>query len=553
MARKHPTSEQIQSMLREGHFGQSRELPPADPLDTTQMLLEIDRIQPYDRNPRKERNPLYDEIKASIRAQGGLNNPLTITRRPGDSYYIVESGGNTRLQILRELWSETHDERFYRIHCLFRPWVSESHVLTAHLIENDTRGALTFIDKALGVRELREVLESEQSTQLSQRQLAETLRQRGYALDQSMISRMDYAVDALLPLIPEALRAGMGAPQIRRIRRLESACRRFWNDQDIAPELFDALFNEALAAHDGPHWELDAVQRELETRMAEASGLSLKHVRLEIDARLASSANEQNTLSPATDSRPEPSPTVEATGETPPITTTHEAQTAGPADPPRPTPLDETASGPGDPEPKAQPSTRSPDNFAGNETGQPQAPQRERTKEELHQSDAPSYDGPGDLKSLRSRGYVLALKIAKRHDLEDCITPAGKLGMGFLVDIPHESIIPVAGQKDALHQLYRQWVWWLLLSFSEETVQPERMERIPDDLLLRNLILEKNDTQALALVGEPDWKALGYELLNNPSVPQATIDDLLALAQTCRRIRQLMDDDGGLALWQTDG
>lgn len=551
MARKHPTSEQIQSMLREGHFGQSRELPPADPLDTTQMLLEIDRIQPYDRNPRKECNPLYDEIKASIRAQGGLNNPLTITRRPGDAFYIVESGGNTRLQILKELWSETHDERFYRIHCLFRPWVSESHVLTAHLIENDTRGALTFIDKALGVRELREVLESEQSTQLSQRQLAETLRQRGYALDQSMISRMDYAVDVLLPLIPEALRAGMGTPQIRRIRRLESACRRFWNDQNEAPELFEALFSEALAAHDGPHWELDSVQRELETQMAEATGLSLKHVRLEIDACLASSANEQNTSGSATS--PRPAPSVEATGETPPITTTHEAETPGPADPPRPTLPGEPDSETESPEPKAQPSTSSADNFAGNETRQPQAPQRERAKEASHQSDAPSYDGPGDLKSLRGRGYVLALKIAKRHDLEDCITPAGKLGMGFLVDIPREPIIPVAGQEDALRQLYRQWVWWLLLSFSEETVQPERMERIPDDLLLRNLILEKNDTQALALVGEPDWKALGYELLNNPSVPQATIDDLLALAQTCRRIRQLMDDNGGLALWQTDG
>ena len=67
------------------------------------------------------------------------------------------------------------------------------------------------------------------------------------------------------------------------------------------------------------------------------------------------------------------------------------------------------------------------------------------------------------------------------------------------------------------------------------------------------LVLEKNDAQALTLVGEPDWKAIGYELLSNPAVPQSTIDDLLALAQTCRRIRQQMDDDGGLALWKTDG
>ena len=91
------------------------------------------------------------------------------------------------------------------------------------------------------------------------------------------------------------------------------------------------------------------------------------------------------------------------------------------------------------------------------------------------------------------------------------------------------------------------------MSLSEAAVQPERMERVPEDLLLRNLILARNDTQALSLVGEPDWKALGYELINNPSVPQQTFEDLLALSQTCRRIRQQVDDRGGLTLWQTDG
>lgn len=530
MARKHPSSEQIQSMLREGHFGQSRELPPADPLTATQMLLEIDRIEPYDRNPRKERNPLYDEIKVSIRAQGGLNNPLTITRRPGDDSYMVESGGNTRLQILKELWSDTQDERFHRIHCLFRPWVSESHVLTAHLIENDKRGELTFIDKALGVRELRQVLESERNESLSQRQLAEALRERGYGLDQSMISRMDYAVDVLLPTIPEALRTGMGAPQIRRIRRLETACRSFWNDQPVAPDLFDALFNEALAAHDGPHWDLDAVQRELETRMAEATGLSLKHVRLEIDARLATGANGPSPSNPTTTGDyPAQAPAAPPAHDTP--TTVIPAEATGPEHtvPPASASTDGTGSVVESPEPEAQRSASSPESATS------------------------PYSGPSDLKSLRSRCYVLALKIARRHDLEDCITPASKLGLGFLVDIPREAIIPVAGQPNALAQLYRQWVWWLLLSLSEEAVQPERMERIPDDLLLRNLVLEKNDTQALALVGEPDWKALGYELLNNPSVPQPTIDDMLALAQACRMCRQQAEDDGGLALWQSGG
>lgn len=538
MARKHPSSEQIQSMLREGHFGESRELPPADPLTATQMWLPIDRIEPYDRNPRKERNPLYDEIKDSIRAQGGLNNPLTITRRPGGTCYMVESGGNTRLQILKELWQETGDDRFYRIHCLFRPWVSESHVLTAHLIENDKRGELTFIDKALGVRELREVLEAERNATFTQRQLVEALRERGYALDQSTISRMDYAVDVLLPLIPEALRTGMGAPQIRRIRRLESACRSFWDDQNGVAERFDVLFNEALADHDGPHWDLDAVQTELETRMAETTGLSLKQVRLEIDARLASAGNESSRLE------------VTLT-EAPPVTST--ATVPGSTPSPAATPGASTESKPADT--YASASTGNTATAEGSESPEPDHPATTPTcpADETTSESQSTYDGPSDLKSLRSRCYVLALKIAQRHDLADYITPVSHLGMGFLVDIPRESIIPVAGQADALPQLYRQWVWWLLLSLSEETVQPERMEQVSDELLLRNLILEQNDTQALALVGEPDWKALGYECLNNPAVPQPTIDDLLALTLTCRRIRQQMHDDGGLTLWQGHG
>lgn len=500
MARKHPSSEQIQSMLREGHFGQSRELPDADPINITQMRLEIDRIELYDRNPRRERNPLHDEIKASIRAQGGLNNPLTVTRRPGEARYMVESGGNTRLQVLKELWTETGDERFYRIHCLFRPWVSESHVLTAHLIENDKRGALAFIDKALGVRVLRQVLESEQQVSLSQRQLSEALRTLGYGLDQSMISRMDYAIDVLLPLIPEALRAGMGAPQVRRIRRIETACRRLWGDRQQPTDRFDALFSDVLGAHDGPHCDQEALQRALEIRIAEVTALPLKQIRLEIDARLAGD-DEIQVL---------PNPSIRT-------------QRLDPVAPP-PSPVDNTAG--------------SIDVVTPPETPQPSP------------TTPPVYDGPADCKSLRSRCYVLALKIAKRHNLEDCVMPAGKLGLGFLVDVPREPIIPIVDQDNALNQGHRQWIWWLLLSLSEEAVHPERMERAPEDLLLRNLVLEGNEARALALVGEPDWKALGYTLLSDPALPQSTIDDLWALAQTCRLLRTRANDDGSLSLWR---
>jgi hypothetical protein len=63
----------IGAMLREGHFGDPKaEMPPlADPVTVMQMVMEVSRIEPYDRNPRQEANPRYAEIKESIRAQRG--------------------------------------------------------------------------------------------------------------------------------------------------------------------------------------------------------------------------------------------------------------------------------------------------------------------------------------------------------------------------------------------------------------------------------------------------------------------------------------------------
>ena len=522
MARKHPSSERIQAMLQEGHFGAPRELPATDPVSVTQLVVEIDRIQPYDRNPRRERNPLYDEIKESVRAQGGLNNPLTITRRPGDTYYMVESGGNTRLQILKELWQETHDERFHRLHCLFRPWVSEAHVLTAHLIENDKRGDLIFIDKALAIGELRGIIEHDAGRPLSLRELAGELQARGYGVNAGLLSRMDYATDVLLPWIPEALRSGLGRPQIDRIRRLESACRGYWVER-AGDEVskFDAIFGNVLSEHDGPDWSLDAVQRQIEARLAEVLGVSIKHIRFEIDARLASG--------------PEAQPTVV---EAQPGIDSHKQQSDGPsarkdAHREQPLPPERSTQKSAVPTPAARPNDETPSSLTE---------ARAKSRREVTTDHA-------DLESLRDRGHALASRIAERHSLADCLKQAPDLGMGFLLDLPKAPLVLLPGQPDALEQLDRQWVWWLLLSLSEEVVHPDRLQQTPAELSLRNLILEKNDARVLAVVGEPDWKALGYEVLSNPAFDDRTVDDLLELAHVCRCIRKVAHDDGGLKLW----
>ena len=183
--------------------------------------VDVTHIQHYSRNPRRQQNPEYDRIKASIQAEG-LDQPLVLSQEPGAADYVLHSGGNTRLRILKELLDETGDERFRWIDCVVKPWSQESNVLFAHLRENELRGGLPFIDKALAVFEAKSLLESEMGVEsLSQRQLEELFRERGFGLSHSMISKMGYAVETLWPLMPKALAAGLGRPQVEKIRAIE--------------------------------------------------------------------------------------------------------------------------------------------------------------------------------------------------------------------------------------------------------------------------------------------------------------------------------------------
>lgn len=168
----------------------------ADPKFDYQMELAVDAIKPYERNPRRANNAKFDEIKESIRVSG-IRNPLTVTRRPGDVDFIVEAGGNTRLLAIQQLWAETKDPRFQKITVMFRPWRSESHVLTAHLIENEQRGELTFWDMANGVMALKAQLETEKGRALSLRELEEDLKRLGLSTNRSSLSRWQFATEKL--------------------------------------------------------------------------------------------------------------------------------------------------------------------------------------------------------------------------------------------------------------------------------------------------------------------------------------------------------------------
>ena len=540
----------IGAMLREGHFGdpKSQMPPPADPVTVTQMVLEVSRIEPYDRNPRQEANPRYAEIRESIRAQRGLNNALEITRRPGAEHYMIRAGGNTRLQILKELLDETGDSAFAKVHCLFHPWTSDADVLTAHMIENELRGEMSLIDKALGLQALKAEIEAETGEQLSRSELVRKLADAGYTISRRHLTRFQYTTEVLYPLIPTALRSGMGQPQIDALRALEKAFRSYWIDAGREPDRFQTIWKDALLMVDGPDFDVALARQNLETRLSGMLGHPVSRIRIAVDALLSGRAGAAEGPDDGTDPAAETEPFPEASSAAPraaagpppnapqvepPATLTASTNGVGGSTASTHAPNHETVIGTPDG------SARTADPIPGVRSSPGETPEPSEPG-----SEPGTYAGPTDLKSLRARNYVLALQIARRTGLGDqCIRKLSANGMGFLVDVPVE---PVTGNTREDH--LRRWLWWFLFSLTEFSIDQERAawmithQVTPPDYLERD-----QDTY----VGRPpDIVSLVRDLLSSPTLSNRDFHALSQLMDSCRMARQLCPDKDGEALWK---
>lgn len=236
-------SRRVAESLSVGNPGNNaRSLPPqASPRVECQIELGIEEIRPYEHNPRRTRNAKFEDIKESIRA-GGLRSPITVTQRPGETHYIVEAGGNTRLLALRQLWAETKDPRFRRLVVLFRPWRSETQVLTAHLIENEQRGDMSFWDRATGIVALKTRLEAEQGRALTLRPLEDALHGLGLAVNTATLALYLYATERLRALgevVPDL--AGL---DVKTLQPRLNALRRYAHSRAGISE--DALYGEVF-------------------------------------------------------------------------------------------------------------------------------------------------------------------------------------------------------------------------------------------------------------------------------------------------------------------
>lgn len=189
--------------------------------------LDINVIEVSHMNPRQTRGEHYDSTKESIR-NIGLLQMLTVTKVPGQDHFSLYNGGNTRLSILKELYQEYlaagEDDKAEAIRiqqCRYVPYTDDLDVLVKHMAENEERSDMTFIDKARAVFQIREIyLRQRGEESVSSRDLASFIQSLGWTrVNQRVMTELNFALDSLEKVIPQALDAGMGKPKIQQLRR----------------------------------------------------------------------------------------------------------------------------------------------------------------------------------------------------------------------------------------------------------------------------------------------------------------------------------------------
>lgn len=319
------------AMLQRGKSPvQAAELSPVvvQPVSEMAMVLTLDQLRPNPDNPRKGRNPRFEEIKASVRARG-LDSIPKVTRDPdGDDVYIFSDGGNTRYQILCELWQETGDERFYRVHTIFKPWPGRLKCLVGHLAENEVRGDLTYIDKAFGIHNARAIQEEQLGRAVTLRELSELLNAEGYPIDNSSISRMEDTIKYLWPCFPTLLESGLARLQVLPLLRVRSQAGKVWAQfaHESSPQLsFEQVFEDSCRGFDDPDsYAFETFRDEFIGQLVKAlphPSLNYDRWLIELDPREQKRREQFGDPPPLPPLTPAPEQTGDRERKTPPVET----------------------------------------------------------------------------------------------------------------------------------------------------------------------------------------------------------------------------------------
>lgn len=237
---------------------------------TLTRAFTLDQLRPNPDNPRTTRNPRFDYIKESIRARGLASVPI-VTRDPRlpEGIWTFSDGGNTRYAILKELWEETGEGRFNEILCLVKPWPGRLNCLVGHLAENEGRGSLTFIDKALGVQNVRKIHEEATGRKATLRELSAILAKEGLPVHYSTISRMEDTLKHLFPWMPTLLTSGLKRESINQLLSLRQSAEKVWDSCCLSKGIesdksFTEVFGGCCQKFDDPEsWSQDMFLDEL--------------------------------------------------------------------------------------------------------------------------------------------------------------------------------------------------------------------------------------------------------------------------------------------------
>ncbi len=196
-------------------------LPPLGVMNNGLLVIRVPELEFYDRNPRRERNPKFEEIKASIRESGAATITFEVTKRPNENKYMVARGGNTRLLALKELWSETLDPKYEQVTCIFKAWNGDLKTMAAHWLENNLRGDMSFIDQANEIAEMRAELELERGEPLTHRGFSDELTKLGIVISKSSMSYLIFMADRVSVMGEASKFVNQNA-----IKRLQPLCNR---------------------------------------------------------------------------------------------------------------------------------------------------------------------------------------------------------------------------------------------------------------------------------------------------------------------------------------
>lgn len=224
--------------------------------------LPIEKIEFYERNPRSHHEmEAYNALKSSIK-EIGIKQPVYVTQRPNSENYILSAGGNSRLKILKELFEETGDKKYSTITAFIEDFESDKKILIQHVIENEQRQEMSFLDKINAYHALKIDLEKIHKKTFSLRELSDLFEKEGVCVGYKLLGEVIFLkkIFSSCSAYPETLQQ-LSRQKYQDIRGklnpiLESAMKRGYTEEDILTKFSRSLSNEFLILISKPDMDL---------------------------------------------------------------------------------------------------------------------------------------------------------------------------------------------------------------------------------------------------------------------------------------------------------